>query len=65
MIESMLIVTSTYFSMYTIKEFVRNLSSILLQSLILTIFIVENARFVVTIETERVSISTITRKTSW
>jgi hypothetical protein len=65
MIESMLIVAATSLSIYTIKESVRNSSSILLRSLVLIIFIVENARYVVVIETGRVSTSTITRKTSW
>jgi hypothetical protein len=64
MIEYMLIVATTSLSMYTIRESIRNSSSILLQSLVLTIFMAENARFVVTVETERVSTSTITRKTN-
>jgi hypothetical protein len=65
MIESMLIVATTSLSMYTIRESVRNSSSILLQSLVLTIFMAENARSVITVETGRVSTRTITRKTSW
>jgi hypothetical protein len=51
--------------MYTIRESVINSSSILLRSLVLTIFIAENARYIVAVETGRVSTSTITRKTSW
>jgi hypothetical protein len=65
MIESILIVATTSLSMYTIRESVRNSSSILLRSLVLTIFMVENARSVVTVEMGRVKTSTITRKTSW
>jgi hypothetical protein len=61
----MLIVATTSLSMYTIRESVRNSSSILLRSLVLTIFMVENARSVVTVEMGRVKTSTITRKTSW
>jgi hypothetical protein len=61
----MLIVATTSLSMYTIKESVRNSSSILLRSLVLTLFMAENAYFVVAVETGRVSTSTITRKTSW
>jgi len=64
MIESMLIVTITSLSMYTIRESVTNSSLILLRSLVLTIFIAENARFEVAVGMGRVSISTITRKTS-
>jgi hypothetical protein len=64
MIESMLTVTITSLSMYTIRESVTNPSLILLRSLVLTIFIAENARFEVAVETGRVSTSTITRKTS-
>jgi len=62
MIESMLIVATTSLSMYTIEESVKNSSSILLRSLVLTIFMAENARSVVAVETGRVSTSTITRK---
>jgi hypothetical protein len=51
--------------MYTIREFVRNSSSILLRSLVLTIFMAENDRSVVAVEMERASTNTITRKTSW
>jgi hypothetical protein len=65
MIESLLNVAATSLSMYTIRESVKNSSSILLRSLVLTIFIAENARSVVAVETGRVSTSTITRKTSW
>jgi hypothetical protein len=64
MIESMLIVTITSLSMYTIRESVTNSSLILLRSLVLTIFITENARFEVAVGTGRVSTSTITRKIS-
>jgi len=55
MIESMLIVAATFLSMYTIGESVKKSSSILLRSLVLTIFFAENARFVVMVETGRVS----------
>jgi hypothetical protein len=47
-----------------IKKFVRNSSSILLQSLILTIFITENTYFVVAVKTRWLSTNTITQKTS-
>jgi hypothetical protein len=40
-----------HLSMYTIKESVRNSSSILLRSLVLTIFMAENAHSVVAVET--------------
>jgi hypothetical protein len=65
MIESMLIVAATSLSMYTIRESIRNSSSILLRSLILTIFMAENDCSVIAVETGRVSTSTITQKTSW
>jgi len=66
MIEFMLIVATTSLLKYTIEELVRNSFSILLRSLVLTlIFMVENARSVVAVETWRVSTSTITQKTSW
>jgi hypothetical protein len=65
LIESMLIVAANYLLMYTIEKSVRNLSSILLRSLVLTIFMAENDRSVVAVEMGRVSTSTIIRKTSW
>ncbi len=43
------------FSMYKIKESVKKSFSTLLQSLVLTIFMVENVCFVVVVETRRVS----------
>jgi hypothetical protein len=49
-------------SLYNIKELVGNSYSILLRSLISTIFITKNARFVVAIEIGRISTSPITRK---
>jgi Na+/pantothenate symporter len=64
LIESLLIVAATSLSMYTIEKSVRNSSSILLRSLVLTIFMAENDRSVVAVETGRVSTSTITRKAS-
>jgi hypothetical protein len=65
MIESMLIVAATSLSMYIIRKFVRNLSSILLRSLVLTKFMAENVHSVVAVETRRVNTNTITRKASW
>jgi len=65
MIESVLIVVATSLSMYTIRESVNNSNSILLRSLVLTIFMVENVCSVVAEETGRVSTSRIIRKTSW
>jgi hypothetical protein len=64
MIESVLNIAVISLSIYNIRESVRNLSSILLRSLVLTIFIAKNTRFVVAVETERVSKNTIARKTS-
>jgi hypothetical protein len=58
----MLIVASTSLSMYTIKKLVKNPSSILLQNLILTIFMAENTRSVVAVETRRISTNTVTQK---
>jgi hypothetical protein len=43
-------------SMYNLKELIKNSSPILLQSLILIIFIVENIRSVDIVETEKVSL---------
>jgi hypothetical protein len=65
MIEYILSVTTISFSIYNIRESVRNASLILLRSLVLMIFMAENAHFVVTVKTRRVSRSTIIRKTSW
>ena len=45
------------FSMYNIKESVKKSFSILFQRLVLITFITENARFVVVVETGRVSTS--------
>jgi hypothetical protein len=61
----MLIVAATSLSMYTIRKSVRNLYSILLRSLVLTIFMAKNACYVVAVEIGRVSTSTITQKTNW
>jgi hypothetical protein len=51
-------VAAISFLMYNIKESIRNSSSILLRILVLMIFMVENARFVVAVEMRRVSRST-------
>jgi hypothetical protein len=64
MIESVLNIVAISFSIYNIKESVKNLSLILLQNLVLTIFLAENARSVIAVETGKVSRSTTTRKTS-
>jgi hypothetical protein len=64
MIKYVLNVVAISLLTYNIKEFIRNSSSILLQSLVLTIFIVENAHSAVAIETGRVSKSTVVRKTN-
>ena len=48
------------FSIYKIIESIRKSSSILLQSIFLTIFMAENARSLVAVETRRVSTSVIT-----
>jgi hypothetical protein len=45
------------FSMYKIKEFMRKSFFILLESLDLTLFLIENARYVVSVETKRVNTS--------
>jgi hypothetical protein len=58
MIESVLNVAAISLSIYNIREFVRNSSLILVRSLVLTIFIAENACFVVAVEARRVSTST-------
>jgi hypothetical protein len=65
MIEFVQSVVAISFSIYNIKESIRNSYAILLRSLVLIIFMVENAYFVVAVETGRVSRSTIARKISW
>ena len=57
MIEFKLNVEVISFSMYNIKESVKKSFSILFQMSILTTFIAENARFIVVVETGRVSTS--------
>jgi hypothetical protein len=65
MIEYVLNVAAISLLTYNIRESVRNSSSIILQSLVLTIFITENTCSIVAVEIEKVSKNTITRKTSW
>ena len=57
LIKSKLKVEAISFSMYNIKESVKKSFSILLQKLVLTTFITENAYSVVAVETGRVSTS--------
>ena len=64
MFESILIVTTMSLSMNNIIAFIKSLSYFLLQSSVLVIFIVENASFVVVVETRRVSTSMTTLQTS-
>jgi hypothetical protein len=58
MIESVLSVAVISFSMYNIKESVKNLSLILLRNLVLMIFMAKNTHSVVAVEMERVSRNT-------
>ena len=57
MIESKLDIETISFSMYNIKESVKKSFSILFCRLVLKTFIAENARFVVAVETRKVSTS--------
>ncbi len=59
MIDYMLNVATSFFSLYKIKEFVKKLFFILLRSLVLIIFIIKNTYFVNVVETESLNRSTI------
>jgi hypothetical protein len=62
MIKSILSVAAISFSMYNIRESVKNSSSILLRNLVLMIFMAENAHSIVVVEMGRVSRNTKLKK---
>jgi hypothetical protein len=59
MIDFTLNVTTIFISIYKMEEFVRKLSFVILQILVLTIFMIKNVYFIIAVEIRKVSKSTI------